>query len=124
VGGTGDSLDIPYYYLVEQVINFTAERTVFANVGYVNLLKMRDKPWMNGRVRRVNLRRDWALTEHDMTHIGITDATFVRYDYTTHGLHLNSRGRRKLMHLIAETTSGGHASRVGSIPAIAHAILA
>jgi hypothetical protein len=69
VGGTGNSLDGPYYYLVEQDINFIAERTAYANVGYVNLLKMRDKLWMNGRVRRVNLRHDWALTEHDMTHI-------------------------------------------------------
>jgi hypothetical protein len=38
----------------------------------------------------------------------------------THGLHLNSRGKRELTYLIAETISGGHVSSVSSIPVITH----
>jgi hypothetical protein len=77
---------------------------------------------MNERVRRVNLRLDRALMGRDTAHIGVTDtASFVRYDYTTHGLHLNSKGIRRLMHLIAEKISGGHVSSVSSVPVITHA---
>jgi hypothetical protein len=58
----------------------------------------------------------------DMAHINVIEtASFVRDDYTTHDLHLNSRGKRRLMHLIAERISGGHVSSVGSIPVITHA---
>jgi hypothetical protein len=40
---------------------------------------------------------------------------------SAHGLHLNSQGKRRLMHLIAERISGGHVSSVSSIPVITHA---
>jgi hypothetical protein len=77
---------------------------------------------MNERVRRVNLQLDWALMGRDMAHIGVIDtASFVRDDYTSHGLHLNSRGKRRLTHLITERLSGCHVSRVSSIPVITHA---
>jgi hypothetical protein len=77
-------------------------------VGLVNVFRRHDKPWMNKRVRRVNLWLDQALMGHDMAHIGVTDtASFVRDDYTTHGLHLNSQGKRRLTHLIDERISGG-----------------
>jgi hypothetical protein len=63
-----------------------------------------------------------AMMGCDMAHIGIIDvASFVRGDYTTHGLHLNSRGKRRLTHLIDERISGGHMSSVSSIPVITHA---
>jgi hypothetical protein len=59
---------------------------------------------------------------HDTTHFGVTDtASFVGDDYTTHDLHLNSQGKRRLTHLIAERISGGRVSRVASIPVITHA---
>jgi hypothetical protein len=47
--------------------------------------------------------------------------SLVRDEYTAHGLHLNSQGKRRLTHLIAERISGGHVSSVSSIPVITHA---
>jgi hypothetical protein len=97
VKGPGNSLDRNNYYLVEKDVNFFAERTTNTNVGLVNLFSRYDKPWMNERVRRVNLRLDRALMGRDMAHIGVIDtASLVRDDYTTHGLHLNSLGKRRL----------------------------
>jgi hypothetical protein len=55
VGGPGKRLDRNYYYSVEKDVNFIAERTTNTHVGLVNLFKRHDRPWMNGRVRRVNL---------------------------------------------------------------------
>jgi hypothetical protein len=47
---------------------------------------------------------------HDMSHIGVTDTlSIARKDYTMHGLHLNSRGKKRLMHLITERIVDGHA---------------
>jgi hypothetical protein len=57
-----------------------------------------------------------------MSHIGIIDTASVsRNEYTAHGLHFNSRGKRRLTHLIAERVSSGHATNVSSIPVIVHA---
>jgi hypothetical protein len=56
----------------------------------------------------------------DMAHIGVIDAAaFLRDDCTTHGLHLNSQDKRRLIH--AERISGGHVRSVSSIPVITHA---
>jgi hypothetical protein len=92
-------------------------------VGFVNLLRIYDNPWMNRRVMSVNLQLDRALMRHDMSHINITDTgTIVREEYTTHGLHLNSRGKMRLTHLTVESVPGGHVPcRNSSIPVITHA---
>jgi hypothetical protein len=59
---------------------------------------------------------------HDMSHIGATDtSSLARDDYTTHGLHLNFQGMKRLTQLIAESVVGGHASGISSIPVITHA---
>jgi hypothetical protein len=122
VGGPGNSLDRNQYYSVEKDVNFIAERTTNTNVGFVNLFSRHDKPWMNERVRRVNLLLDRALMGRDMAHISVIDtASLVRDEYTAHGLHLNSQGKRRLTHLIADRISGGHVSSVSSIPVITHA---
>jgi hypothetical protein len=118
VGGPGNSLNRNHYYSVEKDVNFTAERTADTNVGLVSLFRRDDKPWMNERVRRVSLRLDRALMGRDTAHIGVIDtASFVRDDYTTHGLHLTSRGKRRLTHPTAERISG-HLLSVSSIPVI------
>jgi hypothetical protein len=66
-------------------------------VGFVNLLKRHDKPWMDGRVRRVNLWLGPAMTGRGMAHTVIIDVPYVmRDDYMTHGLHLNSLGREEV----------------------------
>jgi hypothetical protein len=77
VGGPGNSLDRNHHYSVEKDVNFNAERTTNTNVGLVNLFS-RHKPWMNERVRRVNLRLDRALMEHDTSHIGVTGVSCER----------------------------------------------
>jgi hypothetical protein len=38
-----------------------------------------------------------------------------------HGLHLNSRGKKRPTQLIAERVVGGHVSGISSIPVIGHA---
>jgi hypothetical protein len=94
-----NSLD-RYCYAVEKDLVFIVERTTNTDVGFDNLLKRHNKPW---RVRRVNLCLDHAMMGHDVTHLGIIDvAFFVKDDYMTHGMHLNSLDKRRLMHLIAE----------------------
>jgi hypothetical protein len=77
---------------------------------------------MNARVRIMNLRLDRALMRRDVSHIGVFGASsIVREDFTTHGLHLNSRGKKRLTHLIAERVTGGHVSSVSSIAVITYA---
>jgi hypothetical protein len=94
VSEAGNSLDINQYLSIDKDLNFIAERTSHTNVGSVNLLSRFDKPWLNRRARSVNLRLDRALMVYDMSHINVTDTdTIVREEYTTHGLHLNSRGK-------------------------------
>jgi hypothetical protein len=122
VGRDRNSLDINQYYSINKDLNFTAERTSNTNAGYVNLLRRYDKPWMNRRDRSVNLQLDRALMGHDMSHIVTDTATVVREEYTTHGLHLNSRGIMRLTHLTAESICGEHLpSMNSSIPVITHA---
>jgi hypothetical protein len=55
VGGAGNSLDVNQAYSIDKDLSSIAERTSNTNVGFVNLLRRYDKPWMNGRVRSVNL---------------------------------------------------------------------
>ena len=119
VGGPGNSLDRNFNYSIEEDINNIAERTVNTNVGFVSLFRRHDKPWMNGEVRKINLRLERALMGSGGAHIGIINSDyFVRGDFTAHGLHLNSQGKRKLTHLIAERMDDGHVSEVSSIPVI------
>jgi len=57
-----------------------------------------DKSWLNGKVRSVNLQLDWALMGRGMSHINVTDTgTIVREEYITHGSHLNSSGKMRLL---------------------------
>jgi hypothetical protein len=58
--------------------------------------------------------------EHDMAHIGVTETSTItrEEEYTTHGLHLKSRGKKRLTQLTAVRVVGGNASRMSSIPVI------
>jgi hypothetical protein len=106
---------------IEKGLNFIARRTDHIKVRFVNLLRRYDKPWTNRKVRNVNLRLDRALLGRGTSHIGVVDTmTIGRDEYTAHGLHLNSRDKRKLTHLIADKLVGGHVSGVSSIPVITH----
>jgi hypothetical protein len=91
-------------------------------VGFVKLFRRYDKPWMNERVRSVNLRLDRALIRVGMSYITTLDTgNIVREEYTKHGLHLNSRGKMRLTHFIAESIHSGHVpSRNSSIPVVTH----
>jgi hypothetical protein len=56
------------------------------------------------------------------SHISVIDTNcIVREEYTTNGLHLNSRGKGKLTLLIARSMGGDHVSGISSIPVIIHA---
>jgi hypothetical protein len=51
----------------------------------------------------VNMELEHALWTADGSHIHLIDVSSIsRYDHTRHGLHLNSRGKEKLVHLIAD----------------------
>jgi hypothetical protein len=122
VGGPGNSLDRNYHYSIEDDLNYIAEWTSNTRVGFVNLFQRHDDPRMNEKVRSMNLRLDRALMRNDMSHIGVTDASsIVREGYTRHGLRLNSRGKERLAHLIAERVVDGHVSSISSIPVITNA---
>jgi hypothetical protein len=57
--------------------------------------------WINERVRSMNLWLDRALLRCDMSHIDVIDTpSIAREDYTMHSLHLNSRGKKKLIQFI------------------------
>ena len=122
VGGPGNSLDRNFKYLIKKDLNIIARRTNHTNVGFVNLLRRRDRPWMNRTVKSVNIRLDRVLLGHGVSHVGVMDTTTLKRDeFTTNGLHLNWQGKRRLMLLIADGLDGGHTSSVSSIPVITHA---
>jgi hypothetical protein len=101
MGGPGKSLGRNYHYSVEKDINFIAGKTSNTNVGFVGLLRRHDKPWMDRKVRSMNARLEWTLMGRGASHIGVIDTNcIVREEYMTHGLHLNSRGKRKLKFLL------------------------
>jgi hypothetical protein len=56
VGRPGNSLERNYHYSIENYFNFIAERISNIDVGFVKLFERHDKPWMNERVRNVNLQ--------------------------------------------------------------------
>jgi hypothetical protein len=54
-----------------------------------------------------------------MSHTGVTDTSpIVREDYTVHDLHLNSRGKKRLVQLTAERVVGDHGSGISSIKSV------
>jgi hypothetical protein len=121
VGGTGNSLYSYYHYSVKDDLNFTATRTSHINVGLANLLR-KHKPWMNRKVRSVNVQLNRALLEHGTSHIGVIDTTtIVREDYMNHCLHLKWQGKGKLTLLFAEKLGDDHVSGISSISVITHA---
>jgi hypothetical protein len=72
---------------------------------------------MNGIDRSMNLWLVQALLRRGVSHIDVTDIkSIARENYTVHSLHLNSRGKKRLMKLIAERVAGGHASGISSFP--------
>ena len=90
VGGPGNGLDRNYKYSVEKDVNYIAQRSRHTNVKLVNLFMRHDKPWLNRRVKSINLGLDRALLGYDRSHIGVVDTSLLlRQDFTTHGLHLN-----------------------------------
>lgn len=55
-------------------------------------------------MRLVNVSLDRALLGRGKSHIRVIDMTsFQRDEFMTHGLHLNSRGQRKLTLLIPKS---------------------
>jgi hypothetical protein len=72
---------------------------------------------MSRWVRGVNMELERALWTADKLHIGLIDvASINRYDHTRHGLHLNSKGKEKLVHLTADRIRCG--PETGRIPVI------
>jgi len=73
----------------------------------MKFLRKYDRPWMNRKLRTVNLRLDRALLGPGLPHVGFVGTTTIgREEYTAHGLHLNSRGKRRLTLLIADRLEG------------------
>lgn len=77
-GGPGNNLDRNCHYSIKKDLNFFARRTDHINIRFVNLLRRYDKPWMNRKVRSVNLRLDQALLGHGMSHVGVVNTMTIR----------------------------------------------
>jgi hypothetical protein len=76
---------------------------------------------MSRWVRGVNMVLEHALWTADRSHIGLIDVSSINtYDHTRHGLDLNSRGKEKLVHLIADSIRCG--PETGRIPVISGVI--
>ncbi|KAJ4449965.1 hypothetical protein ANN_01372 [Periplaneta americana] len=119
VEGAGNSLDRNFNYSIDGDIHNIAQRNGHTNVGFVNLFQRHDRPWMNRRVKSVNLRIDLAQLERDMAHINIIHtSSIVREEYTNHGLQLNSRGKDSLTRLIADSLQCGHGKCDNKIPVV------
>jgi hypothetical protein len=119
VEGPGNSLDRSYHYSNKKDINFIAERVNNTNVGFSNLFWRHDKSWINRKVRSVNLRFHWALFGCGKCHIRVIETTsFQREELTTHSLHINSRGKKKLTLLIAKSLGDKNVSDTSIIPVI------
>jgi hypothetical protein len=70
----------------------------------------------------VNLQINQALLGHGMSHLDVIETlTIGREEYTAHGLHLNSIGKKKFTFLIANKLDGGPMSGVSSISVIIRA---
>ena len=73
------------------------------NAWCLKLFWRHDKPWINWKLKSVNLKRDRAQLECGKSNICVVQTTsFQRDDFTTHGLRLNFRGKKKITRLIAK----------------------
>jgi hypothetical protein len=55
---------------------------------------------MNGKVKSMNIRLDWTLMRYK-SDIGVTGKSSIAgEDYTKHGQHLNSGGKKRLTHAL------------------------
>jgi hypothetical protein len=119
VGGPGNSLDRNYHYSADMHLKFIAKRTNNTNVGFVKQFMRHNKRWMKRRIRRMNVQLDWDLMEHHTSHTGIFDtASIMTKDYISHGLQLNSQGKRRLVDLTAEEMGDNHVTGGNSIAVI------
>jgi hypothetical protein len=77
------------------------QRSNNTNVRFVHLFWRHERPWINRKVRNVNIRLDRTLSGDGKSHICVIETTsFQREDFMTHGRHLNSRGKRSLHFLL------------------------
>jgi hypothetical protein len=102
VGAPGNRLDRDLNYQVKEDLDNIVKTSRHTNVGFVGLLEQRDWPHMNMWVMSVNMRLEHTLWTPNRLHIQLIDVSLDRYDYIRHGLHLNHRGKRKLVQLIAD----------------------
>jgi hypothetical protein len=103
VRGPGNSLDRDLNYNIENDMDNIAKNSIHTNVGFVGLLGHHDRPHMSKWVRSANMRLELVLWSANRPHIGlIVISTLNKNDHTRHGLHLNSRGKEKLVRLIAK----------------------
>jgi len=81
----------------------------------VNLDWKQNKQWIKRKAMNVNRRFDWILVGRCKSHIHVTDNMSFQTEFTTHGLHLNSRGKN-LTFRIARSLGDNNVSCISSIP--------
>jgi len=119
VGGPGNSLERNLNYCIEKDLSDISKKSGRTNVGFVGLFERHDRPQMQRRVRSLSLRLDRALLSPETSHIGLIDVSSIgRLGYTSHGLHLNSRGKRKLSKLIADRIKDEKVRKSEKIPVV------
>ena len=87
------------------------------NIRFLNLDWKHNKPWIKRKLSNVNLRFDRVLLGRGKSHIHVTDNISFQIEFKTHGLQLNSRGK-KLTLLIAKSLGENNVSGISSIPVI------
>jgi hypothetical protein len=75
----------------------------------VNLDWKHNKTWIKRKLRNVNLRFDRILLGRGKIHIPVTDNMSFQTEFTAHGLHLHSRGK-KLTLLIVKSLGDSNVS--------------
>lgn len=121
VGGPGNSLDRDFNYSIEKDLVNVSKDSSHTNVAVVELFDRYDKPWLHRRVRSMNARLGSALMRPNASHIGVIEVDSIkRDDYSSHGLHLNSRGKKKLSLLIANRIKGRIPVITNIIPTVHH----
>lgn len=101
VGGGGNSLDRDPSFDIEQDLRSISSSSSHTNINFVELFHRYDKPSLRDKVKAVNDKL-WNFSANNGNINVLSVNSIRREEYTRHGLHLNSRGKKTLAKLIAE----------------------
>lgn len=101
IGGGGNSIDRDPSYSIEADLDSISENSKHTNVNFVELFHRYDKPSLRSMVKAVNDKL-WNFSGKHVNFNIVSVNSLRREEFTRHGLHLNSRGKKTLAELVAE----------------------